>query len=656
MKLEAEIKDAGRDIHIQAGLLKELNGYQRQRLHDYVKISLEKLEHDLEQSRWAKMRTYRKYKKGDYSDRRKPGSTFAESNLSMDLVRSSAKFVVDKCIDDVFGTRPWFAITPAPKPGQDPEKLAEAMQQFAEYNEDKNDCPFERASCRAIEEAVDLGYSVLKTVRRDEFSHYWEGGELITDAKYTGANTSQVDFEDFLFPVLAPDIQKAHMVGHKYKRRLSDLAADYFKGDDQSHMALWDKLQLAAETNRFTPAMGGSDMPRSENYENADAAQNLNEDDPEVDVVEVYFDYNLFYTPMRARQIPSEKERLSYRLHAVFIGGAVQEVIFLDYIQNVTMDGCYPFHMVTINRVPNRSYGVGFFEAYEKRQDVIDMFLNQIRLRNEYAAQPVIGRKRRMLDSTSHPGGFPAIKPGTQLDLADDATDIKSAMSVMMIPDLEETTFQLIDLLMQQLQNEVGVSAAAQGDLGAQPSMGTATGVTAILNSGNTRHKAILKQITDSLRPCFTYYLRYMFDAMAQSSDYLAGGEGGMVIQTMNREIVENTSFFVRITLTKFLNTQKVQNAQMMIVVVKAYVELLSINPEVALQCRRAFVTALGGLELPDADTLLPDKAQVENAMAEQAAAAQQPALPGPPPETALPPPAPPLPATLPQAPAEMIP
>jgi hypothetical protein len=91
------------------------------------------------------------------------------------------------------------------------------------------------------------------------------------------------------------------------------------------------------------------------------------------------------------------------------------------------------------------------------------------------------------------------------------------------IPDLDDRTWKLMELFMQLIQVDSGVTNANQGDMTDLPSNTTATGVNSMLESSSVLHQYVLEEIRDSLTPHLGYAIEliYKMQDRNETFDYL---------------------------------------------------------------------------------------------------------------------------------------
>jgi hypothetical protein len=629
---------------MRTALLARLTPEQKERLIEFAVIRAGEVNAGMENWR-AKLAKYERQADDDFSDR--AGSPKASQsildlggNKSLNMVRGVARYMRGRCSGDISGGSPWFF---AKAEGLEDEDLAEGMQKHFDFKLRQAD--YRRAIKDAIGAAIDLGTSIIKTTWKvvaepyerlasvflgpdgepvltpegdyieaeDESLSIGEDGQsalyqpqgadainqplppilgalqerLITEdnVKYRGLCGEQVSYKNFLAPRDVERLEDADLVGHFYDRQLFDLKADYDpEGKDEDLAPIWDLLS-AGQTQSRT---GDKEAKRDETG-GASAADDRN---PWVKIHE-----------LRLRFAPFD-DGVVRRVYLV-INLETRSVIHADYLGNITPGGDLDMHPIVVNRVPGRWYGRGYYEVYEMLQEMIDGKLNAVLFRNSYNADPM---KIADMDATeeTQADGKIIITPGKVFRRRKNMDPQAKVLEIIEIPDLDTRTWELMQLFMQILQQDSGVTAAAQGDPGALPSVSTATGTNAILASGSTMHQLVIDELRDGLEPELAYAMRLLYSRQDRDEtySYMQGGRSVKKLLALSHaRKLRGLYLHVTLTLTRIKNQEMRQSA---LAAINSFVQYFTLPPIAQISLRPLYMQAAKGFEFENADAIFP--------------------------------------------------
>ena len=173
---------------------------------------------------------------------------------------------------------------------------------------------------------------------------------------------------------------------------------------------------------------------------------------------------------------------------------------------------------MTVNQVKHRAYGKGLHETYEKMASMADQLLCSILYRNKINSDPVkIWNPDRTKEGKANPTLI--IEPGRTYSIDGSQWGPKDILETVQIPDLDSRTWQLMELFMQLVQVDSGVTNANQGDMSDLPSNSTATGVNSMLESSSVLHQYVLDEIRDSLTPHLGYAIELIYKMQDRDRD-----------------------------------------------------------------------------------------------------------------------------------------
>jgi len=271
--------------------------------------------------------------------------------------------------------------------------------------------------------------------------------------------------------------------------------------------------------------------------------------------------------------------------------------IFWDYIANVTPDGKYPFEAVVINKEPHRWYGKSWFKKYERFQHLIDKLTNQIIYRNDLAANPVKFRRKEAVVQWQDDQPF-EIGPDKVFDLNDGYT-AEDALQTARIPELDEQTKFLLEMVISNWRVRAGVTTASQGTFGGLPSERTATGITQISATGTTIFKPQLMEVKRGLEAVLRQVVEYQY-AYLDADETFAYMEGDVRrFDLLSQESVRGLEFNVELTLTLSNQDQNLDASRLAVDFFSQFLALPDAFKPVAVPL---FTTVYKNLQIDNAD------------------------------------------------------
>ena len=594
------------------------------------------------------------YRKAGLSkDDTEPDGIFAEQNDSLNVVGGFADFLVARISDDILGSEPFFAVIPE---GKNDKMLAEGLQKHSEWKLRQTD--LKDGFDDAIRKAVDLGEGVLKlrwkkTVRNyerrvkvlvnkksgrpiltREGDFLFEDEEIIveraavadgeepdsseilriypkdhpeinlngkvldyvekaiweSETVYDNVSCRCLNHKDLVVSLLDPSLEEAGFVGHLFDIQYLDIQSTYklpkrILGQLKSNGAERKSEGQKAVTQRGEGEDTDTTVLALEN--------------PRIQLCECYLDY-----PINGKLC---------RIMAVI---AVEQEILLwaDYLGNITPKGAMPFVPIRAwKSTENRWYGRGIFESCDKDQTHIDRCLNYVGLRNRHAADPIMGIHPEYLvgihnsnDLPKGPGGAVILMPDRKLS---------EAIEIMAIPELDERTWDIMQLRIQMAQLRKGVAAAAQGGFVSLPQNTTATGIDAIMASGDVLARKPINEVKVGLQGALSMALKFIYANQNEDETftYLEGEHPEIV--TITADSVRNLDINVRIVMTRFQHRTMRENAQVAMQAVAQYIALMPPEREAM---RPFLLQLLKSLGFDSADSLVakPDTGAAEAVVA----------------------------------------
>ena len=590
-------------------------------------------------------------------------TVFERSNLSLSLTRGQVRYIVSKSFDEMFGSRPWLAVRPIGL--QDADK-ARDLQKYVEHKLGTPGAMVEASVKDACVGAWGAGYGVLKTsynrrvevfdrvisavidpasgepiqdregktITEEHPSHIeaTSGGTVFNDdpegrvfeeptyesltepdvkVKYEGPELGCVHYGDFVADPDRPTLEECDFLGHHQAWTVGELKSQFGLGliDPDTYEQIIQGAGID-RTKSARDSQGSKGRPASEQelWGKRENAEYIN-------VVECYFNY----------ERPTEDDGASAEEHSgtpvkmyALVAIESQEIIWADFLGNVTPEAEIPFSIVTSDKQPNSWVGVGFLQRFDQEQQFIDECINQIKVRNDYASNPivVIDRKAFQEGDTGRPFEW---GPGLHKELRGNNV-AREAIEIMTLPQIEGETWRMMETVMQMVTQDSGVSGAAQGDLGTLPQMNTATGVKQVLGHGSILNKCAIREVQRGVEEAIGKLVRLMLMSM-NATETIHFFEGNNEVEAIvNRQDFASLALDIRLNLTRFNQDEEQTRLAAVASTIERY---LQIPPHAMDKVRPVFIDQLKTLGVEDAEERLPT---VEDMMQFNAM------MPGPPP------------------------
>ena len=558
-----------------------------------------------QETRWKQQDTYLRQARDDFSWRvgkggspEQPKDVFSEQNDSLNIIGGYSEFMRARTIDDILGGEPYFTLIP--QVGESDKVLAETMQRHSEWRIRRSTLP--TAFSDAIDAAYEIGEGVVKISYSPQTDYREELREVIVDASGKPLVTPEGDFvfaddatsessdesgapivtldkspetvippgatttemfvdlttkigepldgrvlhhRDFLCPPNAATLEEAPFFAHICEKRLSEIQRIYTLPKAVADQISRDSTD--PKTAAKKPVEGETAF-RPPSLDNS-------QEDPTIRVAECYL-------------LEQTKDGPSRQCVVLAIDTGV--ILRADYLANITPNGGLPFFVVRAFPVRNRWYGRGYFETFAMAQDFIDRHLDYVALRNRYHSDPMKFIRPDCIEGLDTEGEF-LIQTGKAHYLAPNKSG-KEAIELLILPDLDDRTWQLMQTMIQMVGLRAGISSAAQGGVGTVPQSNTATGVEAIMNSGNTLSKSPIRSIKLAIQSALQYALKVIYTNFdAQEAFTYLDGEKATHLE-LSKEQITGMDFDVLLLLSRYRQRQQRENAEAAIAALEKYI------------------------------------------------------------------------------------
>ncbi len=401
---------------------------------------------------------------------------------------------------------------------------------------------------------------------------------------YRNVKATNLYYKDVSFDPMAPELDLRHTdFFHTFSKNLHDIIRDYDLSNEDAQRIYSNLNEGKTEARTPTGDRGEAYVSDPERDLQTGALPNI-----PVRLDEGYMRLDV-----------TGKNKSVSNIYIVFCR-EIDLVLKVDYLANITPEGMLPVHCHTIEKVPFRIVGRGYFEHLELAQTIIDDDFNKIRWHDRKASQPIQGFDKSQLMQEDEEENEPFndekpvnLKPGAKL------TDF---LQFLELPDLSERTVEMMQMTLQMVQLRTGITSAAQGDMTGMPETNTATGIKQLM----TRAAVLLKSSIDDLKRSFTkdlyYTVKLLYSNFDREETFTYGeGENTELIQ-ITPEQVEGLNMDVDIILSQTQDMDKVNNSKAAIEFMNGYAAL----PEMEkVSQRQLYIQALAGLGFSNADKIV---------------------------------------------------
>lgn len=584
-----------------------------------------------------KMQVWERQSEGDFSDRKAQvdpvnNSTaqdiFAKQNDTLGLVNGFCDFHYSQAKDDLFGTRPWLAVTPE---GSDDTDLADHLSKHCQWKFAHSD--LEPTLLDALKVSTWGGTAFVKTgwhreaeqFAVDQYQAYNgetgepildENGQPITEKEtvealiqaaleagaepinaeavewkltgtkeeahtiYANVTGALVDYHDIAFDPLAPALDLRHTdVFVKFKMGLLDAMEKH--GIPESRR----RDLLGAYT-------GYDDTVRNHRDETGvDFADGYEERaNPQITLVEGF---------MRCK--PSA-DRPMARIHIIF-SPELHALFKADFLANVTPNGLLPVFPVRINKIPKRIFGKGYFEKFENFNNAVDRQYNRTTYNNLYQQHVYTAVNPSALKDGGEGFDVDTLDPKTPYELAIDKV-IDDFLQFKVMPENNSRSIELMNQMMQMAQMISGITSAAQGELKGVPNATTATGVKDLQSRGATILKAPIDEQKTDFQALVEFDVHVLY-ANHDTDETFTWTEGNkQELLTIKANDVAGLRANVTLTMSQSQNMRKIESADAAIKYLTTYLQLPEMDKVTA---KPLFKQALSALGFDNAEDILRD-------------------------------------------------
>lgn len=502
---------------LRGGLL--LTGGQEQALTRHFLERISKADSSY-QNGWLKTRDLAMAHYGnDVSNRKRPGSVFKMSNMTMNLPKRFSRITTARSHDELLTNEPLIKISVEGM--DDSHEDVAAIQRYCAFKME------EAAIASAFREAIMLstirGETVVKSTWKTEKMRWFrmarvlvdDNGQIVTardgnpvtdkDAieqdedgifrlvrdpnvqlpttprwenrrvaftrtMYDGIEAACIDHRDFICDTTASCVHKADFAGIRLGIPLDEVFGMLHPLDKNPLAQKF--LKKITKANNGSEAGSASEEPEDRRGEEARPDEAV----PSCKFVEVY-----------ARVTVSEDGRSDEI--AALLDVENDQLMAYDYLANVSPTGRRPFRVVRMEPIPSRWYGMGFYELFSDRHRFCDLFLNRVNV----AASLSGNIKLENPNATEEGLAGEPIEFGTDKTYRlRDGYTAEDVFKAIPIPNDSAPSKAMLDTMLQTTQLEAGIVSAGDSALSSMPSSGLATGIRSMDRIANALFKLVL--------------------------------------------------------------------------------------------------------------------------------------------------------------------
>lgn len=411
--------------------------------------------------------------------------------------------------------------------------------------------------------------------------------EVITT--HNNADFSNINFRDICFDITAPHLDLQHTaVFHQYKCPILDAKYDYQLSDEE-YSDLEGQIHQGGSVSGTETSMGRD--PRIDDDESSPSpitGNEITQGNPLIRLVEGY---------IRVDPFGGNKP---VRIYVVFCP-ETQTILKVDYLANVTPSGRLPIFAIPTYRRPGRIIGRGFLEKFEKVQDSIDANYNAITWHNRINSNPFTAYNPNSIEGSIDEDNplTPSLENPYELK---DGQTIQDFVQFLSLPDLDNRTMDLINLMVEVAQLRTGITSATRGELSSGPQNDTAAAVRSLSSRAATLLKWVIDDLRDATTPVLSYWIDLLYSNHSEE-DVFKWGEGDEAeLITLTPDEVKDLKYNVKVLMVQSQAQEKLEMAQTAMGIHGQWIQL----PEHEKNASRPlYIKALKSVGFDDAEDII---------------------------------------------------
>lgn len=246
------------------------------------------------------------------------------------------------------------------------------------------------------------------------------------------------------------------------------------------------------------------------------------------------------------------------------------QIVFMDYLQNVSTDGKRPFSVITVSRVDGRWHGEGMMEQLEHLQTSIDIFYNRACFSTSSTGTTTFFRSEDVTEGDAYArGGMPLPFNCGTVYHPKAGKDPRDILTYVTIPNEKMGEFmELMSLNSQMASNSAGVMSTNDMQAAGLDSSKTATGVRDNASKGEDMFFLRASHIESGLESTVQQFAHILFDRMGDQEEYEWSENDERLTDILRKTDANRMKYFFKITMVGSKNEQIVSSTQAAIPVV----------------------------------------------------------------------------------------
>lgn len=551
------------------------------------------------------------------------GGVFNFSNWSMNIAKRYTRLISAKSQDDIFGSYPFFSLTPDQH--TDPDLAKQIEWYVTEKIQQSN---FVEKGRDGIDKSLIIGEAVAKVSWSSRVTLYRGPATVMVDrtgmplqtpkgnyiylgdlgipdpnvqgrvllkkepsfalppapqqfaffpdleqknVQYEGLDIRILNHGDFLCPINHENVQEADCVVHLFDAYYEDLKRTY------AHLQ-----SAAAYFNYYESKVKQPILQHGEQLYPAESV-------PIVNCADTYIrgDY--------------DQDGIAEDIWMV-MDTRTKMPIWYDYMPNHMPKR--PFVVIPgLEKVPNRWYGVGVFEALHDKQLYCDTQFNRVNWKSSRSSSVTF---RNVNAVQQWKAGEQVLIGGADIwDITDPTFDKNSPpLFQVQLVEIDKFAMEVLNMMLQAAQAEMGIMGPEDPGVDSQmPSQKLATGIMAIERTGN-----VLQKKTEAVHvKAFEELLAMATDCVLEHMDHeeLFIYPDSQQLVRLNREEIRRIPRTLKLLLSRARSSQALQTSAQVIAIIQQYYAFRDQNPEACQKVRDEYIQQLKALEVQDADDKL---------------------------------------------------
>lgn len=565
-------------------------------------------------------------------DRKRPGTIFEKSNMSLNLPKRYVRITSARVYDELLTANPVMSVTVEGK--DDDWEDARVIERYCSFKLEQAKMRFVLREAETL--AAIRGETVVKTTWKRKTQRYFrtamvligpdgepvrarDGNPILqTDAfddaengdkilmrdprivltgspiweerrvdmrrvTYNGLESACLDHRDFFCDATESDVHTADFCAIKLDFGLDEVKAMLapLRGQPDAD-AFVEKLENSLLKGNAKSEVSKPDSWRGEAERHQDAI-------PQCPFAEVY-----------ARVVLNEDGQADEI--AALIDLENEQLLTYDYLDNISPTGRRPFRVVRMESVPHRWYGTGFYELFADRHKFCDLYMNRVNLASSLSGNIKIENPMATEEGLA---GEPIEFGTTKTYRLRDGYSPDDVFKVIPIPNDSSSSENLLNMLMQVTQLEAGIVSAGDYGMSGLPAANLATGIKSLDRVANVLLKNILFDFIGGFEDI-------LGDAVALILTYYDPADAEMLMGPEEAAILAKYRDFGRLPYKVKLEVGTVRDAEVIDNHTKAFemlVEFEQMPPEARERLRPVLMKILTVMGIEDVDKALSESA-----------------------------------------------